>query len=187
MRAAAAALCVLISVPLSAKTVVEWSGTVGPGFVYHELGAPALNNYDSPTLVDGQLFRLDVVVENAPADIEVNALVSYRSNDFYRNGAVQPAGATTSPALLANDGSGRWSYQLRSVFRFFPRPAGSDFIGTLTGSALTGVYIEPGAFQGTYRATISSVPEPATWAMMIAGFALLGAAVRQMRPRLVEV
>lgn len=34
---------------------------------------------------------------------------------------------------------------------------------------------------GSFRVTISAVPEPASWAMMIAGFGLAGAAMRRKR------
>jgi hypothetical protein len=53
----------------------------------------------------------------------------------------------------------------------------------LTSSALVGAQIDripggtPAAF--SYRFVISSVPEPAVWAMMIAGFGMAGAAVRR--------
>ena len=40
------------------------------------------------------------------------------------------------------------------------------------------LYFENGAF-GTYRGVAAAVPEPATWAMMLCGFGLVGAASRQ--------
>ena len=37
---------------------------------------------------------------------------------------------------------------------------------------------------GAYRIVINAVPEPASWALMIAGFGMLGAATRQQRRKL---
>jgi len=52
------------------------------------------------------------------------------------------------------------------------------FSGTLEAPTfLTGTYgLVPG-----YRLTISNAPEPASWAMLIAGFGLVGAAARRRR------
>ena len=48
----------------------------------------------------------------------------------------------------------------------------------LTEGTGTGVPLSPGSFPG-------AVPEPATWAMMLAGFGLVGASVRRRRPMVV--
>ena len=41
---------------------------------------------------------------------------------------------------------------------------------------------KPGTVNATFDITAPSVPEPATWAMMIGGFGLIGTAMRRRRP-----
>jgi hypothetical protein len=66
-----------------------------------------------------------------------------------------------------------------------PRPAGFPGTGPIdftpaNGATIVGVYTRTGpGSNGTFTAAINAVPEPATWAMMISGFGLVGAASRR--------
>ena len=49
----------------------------------------------------------------------------------------------------------------------------------LTGTFAMAQYQGPGHYSLTISATTSGVPEPATWAMMVGGFGLMGATLRR--------
>ena len=61
---------------------------------------------------------------------------------------------------------------------------GRAIIGSARGAnldELTFAQVVNGSQDLTFSATISAVPEPATWGMMILGFGMLGAAMRTRR------
>ncbi len=64
---------------------------------------------------------------------------------------------------------------------FFGILAGGIKRATLTGPAGDHIFLDN--FTTGMGGPISAVPEPATWAMMIAGFGLAGAAIRTSRRR----
>ncbi len=75
--------------------------------------------------------------------------------------------------LVANGGTGRFlgatgSWQAIGPLSFIPNPQGG-FLGVYNGR-----------FEGTLN--LPAVPEPATWALFIAGFGLVGARLRRHRP-----
>lgn len=57
-----------------------------------------------------------------------------------------------------------------------------DGAGTAGTSTFTGPYYFPGQLAYAAEGAMGGVPEPATWALMIAGFGLMGASLRRRRP-----
>jgi len=55
-----------------------------------------------------------------------------------------------------------------------PGPHTINLIGTLTGDLAA-------SYSGTLNVQVAPVPEPATWAMMLIGFAGVGMAMRRRR------
>lgn len=107
------------------------------------------------------------------------------SFDYSRNaaGAPDPAIATVTAGgqgvtvIAPNDGS------LGSEYNFIWKPVSFTFVGsgaatTLTATAITGT--NGGVFFDNFQVN-GAVPEPATWALMIGGFGLAGAALRARR------
>jgi len=80
---------------------------------------------------------------------------------------------TTGPAFL--DGSGvRFATQAQSNIAFFNQSSNGRYrVNVITGGKT--------AFVTAAFAPVSAVPEPATWAMMIVGFGLVGGAARSAR------
>ena len=108
------------------------------------------------------------------------------SFDYSRNaaGAPDPAlalvssGGASYTVNAPNDGS------LGGEFSFIWKPVTFSFTGdgtatTLTASAITGG--NGGVFFDNFSVQGPAVPEPATWALMIGGFGLAGAALRRQR------
>jgi len=88
-----------------------------------------------------------------------NGLVRYRINDSFYTGFAQ---ATSSQILVIGDGSG----------------------STLTGSG--SMTVLSASLDNGSTANLSLVPEPGTWALMIGGFGLAGAAARRRSGRVVS-
>ncbi|GAO38180.1 hypothetical protein SCH01S_09_00270 [Sphingomonas changbaiensis NBRC 104936] len=99
----------------------------------------------------------DVFITSGPNTQLVDAIVGRGSGNSF---AAYCTGCTVAQQQQAiNDAAAYWS------------PNGGTFTGTYTLGAATG--------SGTF--TITAVPEPATWALMIGGFGLIGAAARRRR------
>jgi hypothetical protein len=81
--------------------------------------------------------------------------------------------------------------QAFSIFETFPGTGTGQFIGfvsdtpftTVSLSANTGFAYTLDTLLYGSRAAVEGVPEPATWAMMVLGFGLVGGAMRQARRR----
>ena len=108
------------------------------------------------------------------------------SFDYSRNaaGAPDPATATVSAGGVTykvsapNDGS------LGSEYNFIWKPVTFTFVGTGSPTTLTATATVPGnggVFFDNFQVNGPAVPEPATWALMIGGFGLAGAALRRRR------
>jgi len=69
------------------------------------------------------------------------------------------------------------AFSASSVYTFLVN-TGTAAPSTLYFGVTDGQYSDNG---GQYRITISNVPEPASWALLIAGFGLTGAALRRRR------
>ncbi len=75
--------------------------------------------------------------------------------------------------LIATGGTGRFfgatgGWQAIGPLSFAPNPQGAGFVGIYNGT-----------FSGSLN--LPAVPEPASWAMLIAGFGLTGSAMRRAR------
>lgn len=171
------ATCLASQAP--AAVIVEWTGQASPGeeSVFQLLSSNL--NPPVPTLVDGQAFRLDVFVTGPTDNLRVSALLAFRSNQYLDG---QPIGGGSgfgpSPVTLLEPGHWTGTFVSRNP-PFVVMPG----VYRLNYSALVGAQIDrtpggtPAAFG--YRFVITSVPESATWAMMIAGFGMAGAAMRR--------
>jgi PEP-CTERM motif len=69
------------------------------------------------------------------------------------------------------------AYDASHIYTFLLN-TGAAVPSTLYFGVTDGQYNDNG---GSFRVTISNVPEPANWAMLIAGFGLVGAAARRRR------
>lgn len=94
---------------------------------------------------------------------------------------LQINGAPVGGVSLLNEGSGFLHFQLRGL-------NASDFAGgfTLTGDTLmswtsANANARPNSRLDFKIAGVNVVPEPTTWAMLIAGFGLVGASMRRRR------
>jgi hypothetical protein len=79
---------------------------------------------------------------------------------------------------------GEWeSSGVLDVSALFGRAPGTLFLADVQAHGLrssgTGVLLPAGLVEGGQLAFLASVPEPATWAMMIAGFGFVGTAARR--------
>jgi len=105
----------------------------------------------------------DVFITSGPNTQLVDAIVGRGSGNSLEPDCDVPTYHCPTDAAgrqkAINDAAAYWS------------PNGGTFTGTYTLGAATG--------SGTF--TITAVPEPATWALMIGGFGLIGAAARRRR------
>jgi hypothetical protein len=108
--------------------------------------------------MDNVLWTSDDVFITGGANTQlVDGLVGRGTGNSF---AAYCSGCTVAQQQQAiDDAAGYWS------------PNGGTFTGTYTLGSATG--------SGTF--TITAVPEPATWALMIGGFGLIGAAARRRR------
>ena len=91
-----------------------------------------------------------------------------------------PGGFTiTHPVAIA----GQISLPLPSSQTFSVADAAYSFTSSMTGvwSVSNSVMVADFGTGGSFSADASAAPEPATWAMMISGFGLIGAAMRRRK------
>ncbi|NIJ06950.1 hypothetical protein FHS31_000532 [Sphingomonas vulcanisoli] len=98
-------------------------------------------------------------------------------------GAARPGGYSDNPFTVSVGGSQIGSYDITStIWSTYTTPTfrANSTTGTLTfvGSASSG---DADVGIDNVRITTAPVPEPATWAMMIGGFGLVGTALRRSR------
>jgi hypothetical protein len=87
-------------------------------------------------------------------------------------------GMKNSLGLVFDDGGDVFTYYADLPFEFYvDASANYDGIGPYTGTSNVIYFTMPGD-TGLYRLE-AAVPEPAAWAMMIAGFGLVGGAIRR--------
>ena len=158
-------------------------------YTYQAAAGPASAFYPAGTATDKWLAtdnRTDTITFS-----NFSSTVRGVGGFFFRSDI---AGAiTTTPAtltLVATDGSGNNTQTLIN-------PGMTTFLGFVSNGPITSLALYVGV-QGVGTAGVwptvndltlgaapaaGTVPEPTTWALMIAGFGLTGAAVRRRRPR----
>ncbi|RYE95610.1 MAG: PEP-CTERM sorting domain-containing protein [Oxalobacteraceae bacterium] len=146
------------------------------------------------TLTDDPLFVPTVELYNAFSFFGGTSSEAVLIANFYLVGTIKPTGSTASPFPIP---SGVYdTLVLSAVFRTgdVQVPLGFDQFRdpslAATRSFSYGVIDrdnrKSGRLTGSYDggfSSVAAVPEPATWSMMLVGFALLGAALRLPRCR----
>jgi hypothetical protein len=115
----------------------------------------------------GKSYHVSLVYSRNPAGAPDPAQADVRVGNFGTQ-----ISAPNDPLTFGSGGAMKWL------------PASFDFIATGSTSTLTLTAITQGnggVFFDDVSVTPSAVPEPATWAMMLAGFGGLGAAARMRR------
>jgi len=196
LAAATAALAFAASTPAAAATLVLFSNFDG-------ISTPLLSSqgYDNVATADGwtggqfgieiqngvagnaySAFNLVELDTTTNSSMFVNLVAGHYTVSYYysprinqgaaTNGIDLSIGATQLDSVTGN-GGGSTVWQLRTV----------DFV--TTGGALTFAATGNADGVGGYldSITISEVPEPATWGLMIAGFAMTGFAARRRGQR----
>ena len=196
---AAAASAALIGTPSSAATTVTYTINVsGTGALGRYLGVPGNSPFEIVSLI-GSVITFSVSdatsrnvafggIDAAAADIQATmqglSFGFYTPNAFMR-GAVNgsgkacfnnptsafPLGAIT---LLGGEGCGAVTYSKQGTISF------ENFSGTITSISVSSAEGGSGA---PFASVASVIPELSTWALMLAGFGMVGYALRR-RPKL---
>ena len=212
--AAAASAVVLAAAPASAATIVKYTNRAAFQTASGAPIRETFNSYTSDVdfsngSIDFGTFRLthtrtfggDTAALDTPpvagggagndGTANIQATVA-SSGTRYAELIIDFAAPTTSfGANFSSGGSGQVFFEVLGQ-NFNQTATGDGFIGFTSDTAFTRVIIKPR--QGAaFRVTMDNVsfnapgvPEPASWAMMIAGFGLAGGALRS-RPRVKAV
>lgn len=173
-QAAAVSAAIAVSAPAAAVVIV---GDTTGGATYNRptSGAP-------PTALSG--VGTAVRFQVTPFTVTANGSYSFNNSSSYDNylglysGSFNPA-APLANALAYDDDAGPGS----NAFFSFGLTTGTSYFAVAAGFANT----DFGAFSldisgpGAVLVGGAGVPEPASWAMLIAGFGLIGATLRRRR------
>lgn len=150
----------------------------GPGSIYLQPGS----TYEiSITLTAGSFDVVDLQFYDI---LQVGRIQSGQFYSDYLDIYPQECPSARCAAISASPSEVRFRFSTVSPSRIDPWPT-SDTAFVYGVMAAVGYAIDvyaPGEQAVTIVTTISAVPEPATWAMMITGFGLAGAAIRLRRP-----
>ncbi len=193
---AAAALVSAASPAMAAPTVftTTWDSTnfgSGPGFVIlpsYEgwTGTPAglevqYNNVAGAPFSGANLVELDTTRNSSIT--RTIAAGSYLLSFYYSdrpgvpassNGISVSLGSTNLLSVAGGNGGGNTNFRLFTTHFVTTTPQSLTFAATGVSDSLGG-YIE--------NISLSGVPEPASWAMMIGGFGMIGGAMRRRGSR----
>lgn len=161
--AAAAAAC--LSLPAQATTLVENSGWHGDDFTAADV--PSSNGPWTFTVADSAVFSIVdcCVVGDVYKLYDTITSSLLATTTFYAGSGVQVDASLFGDSWISAD----WSKLAYNV-----GPGSYSF--TITSNAVGGA---PGSFG--VRLDSAAVPEAGTWALMIVGFAGMGAALRRRR------
>jgi PEP-CTERM motif len=187
---AVAAAGAILALPAQATVVLD---TFGPGDLAN--GA----NWSLTTGVDGLGQSLAVAFTLPQASIITDVLTSITGAGIFNLGIVEGAGLPSgafvfSTALVnptANSGAAGLNWTLDAgAYWLVSRPNAESF-GTWAGGSQPGnawAFTSGGAWLSggdidapAARITVTAVPEPGTWALMLGGLALCTAAARRQR------
>ena len=182
--------------PLTTFTNQAYGGTLGLNFVVNStVTVTALGTYDSGR--DGITSNIRVGIYDAGTGLFVTPVLNF--NGTANGGGASYVTATIAPVVLTPGTYqlAAWGYDLGSDNNFNNGGAGGPVSFNTLSGALTaldasyGSTANPGVFAtipdggttrygaGTFVASLGAVPEPATWGLMIAGFAMTGFAMRR--------
>jgi hypothetical protein len=194
---AANAVTVIYDTPASTPGNQNWAGTLGLDFTVNApVKVTSLGTFDSGK--DGITSDIFVAIFDSAGSI-ISPVVSF-------NGTANPGGTayvfqSITPFTLAagNYQLGAWGYNNTDMnynAGFVGLPGAitfNSFGGKLTATGTRyanaaggiGTIVDVGATRyGAGSMTVANVPEPASWAMLLSGFALVGYAARR-RQRIV--
>lgn len=160
-----------IAVPLAAPAAAASCTTTGTGcYIDYAIDQGGTFGNTDPTVLPGRFqdtftFALNfartatIQIDSTMAGLDFSNNVNFISNGVTINGTVIPVTSRgeTEQRFLAN----------------FRLPAGTQQIFVSGSAGVNGVY--------TGLLSLSGVPEPSTWAMMILGIGLAGGALRARR------
>lgn len=130
----------------------NWDGVKGDGF---------LSGYEDIITFGANL---------APGTYSVGITVSGQNLKFNTK-----VGTPSTPLVSTLNGTAGWAFSAGSLQFFGAELEGaSPFVLSLKGTALAGA-----GYSGTY--TVTAVPEPATYGMLLGGLALVGFAARRKK------
>ncbi|WP_253717400.1 PEPxxWA-CTERM sorting domain-containing protein [Sphingomonas sp. AP4-R1] len=177
-----AAALAAIAVPASAATFTV-DGDTSSGATYHR----PLSDFGPPT----QLSRVGTAVRYASLSFSVSApgdydfMMTSTTPDFdpvltLYQFSFDPANALTN-ALLTNDDLVAGNLTQAGFTHLLS--AGIAYVVVMTGfeNSDSGTFTFTIDGPGTVSADLPAAPEPATWAMFIGGFGLIGGAMRRRR------
>jgi hypothetical protein len=172
---------------------IDYFGIYSAALSYSEQAAGgSLFNPVAPQVVAPQRY---VVKLSTTADIVETA--GYTSSWFWDEQYQDDGGVSTpiggddhfqytdaSIAATPDTYSFDWTTQPTSFYTTFPGGNLSYKSYTLPGDVYLEATAAPSSYGASYVFTISTVPEPATWGMMLVGFGALGLAIRKRRTAL---
>jgi hypothetical protein len=186
LAAAGLAFSLLTSVPAAATTVVlDFDDLTGVGLMPAEYGGVIFgddfSHYDTPVEGFPPASGLTTIYANyAKYSPGPQATLTFRFDELVRFDGAFFAGRTSVQYDFYRGGSrvgGAGAFGLDNSARFY----GSGFQGLVDEVRLTGSSGNWVLDDLTYTTGVAAVPEPATWALMILGFGVAGAALRTGR------
>ena len=149
-----------------------WTATAGPGIEvqYNNVAGAPLSGHNLVELDSSGNSRMSRNID--PGTYTLTFYYSPRPNVPAASNGIDVLLNGVSIFNVTGNGGATTGWVLQTVNFGAPVASVLSFAATGTSDSLGG-YIEDVRLRG--------VPEPATWAMMLAGFALLGAAIRRKR------
>ena len=180
LAAAAAAMIAFFAVPGSAladptPVSINYTGNI----------TGVNTTYSLPYDVPVQFTGFSTAEDFASGDVTITNFSAIYGSDVNNYGT----GLATFNGSLLNIVAGLPGNLINITFNISPvqrsdTAFNTDYHATLSGFS-TGAFgnatITGGS--GTLRGFLPAVPEPATWAMMLLGFAVVGTAIRRQRPK----
>lgn len=192
---AAPAAATVYNLSLTGTVANETTGSfdVGGG-VTLGFGKLILDGFTPFTIASGDTVNIDVTLDGpftVPISVASPGFGQFFGVNIFGTNESGPTGASNTgsvlfsgltPANLQNPQTGACgnclsvllSQPVGPEFSFTGLHSTSDIAGVFAPFDLTGASI-------SYQVTLAAVPEPGTWTLMIAGFGLVGAAVRRRR------